>query len=116
MTGARADGQADDEVGLVVAWGEHEHRLMAIFLDPSADLEPVEAGEHEVEHDQVGFPAQRLFHPARAVAGGADLEPLAAQAGRDRIGDGSLVFDDQDASCHARHVTEMARGGGATST
>ena len=48
-----ADGQPDEDVGLVVACGEHQHRHRPDGLDAPAHLVPVEAGEHHVEDDQV---------------------------------------------------------------
>ncbi len=49
-----ADGQPDDEVGLGVAGGEHQHRHRAVALDLAAHLDAVEAGEHQVEDHEVG--------------------------------------------------------------
>ncbi len=49
----RADAQADEHVGLVVARGEHEDGDRALGLDAPAHLEPVDAGEHDVQHDEV---------------------------------------------------------------
>ena len=49
-----ADAEAHEQVGLVGAGGEHEHRHRPDGLDPAADLEAVEPGQHDVEHDEVG--------------------------------------------------------------
>ena len=54
-----ADAEADEHVGLVVAGGEHEDRDRALGLDAAADLEAVDAGQHDVEHDDVGVAAGR---------------------------------------------------------
>jgi hypothetical protein len=93
-----ADGQTDEEVGLVVAGGEHQDRDRALGLQATADLEPVEAGQHHVEHDRVGRRAPGRLDRARAVAGDLDREPLGPQPGGDRLGDRPLVLDDQNPS------------------
>ena len=64
-----ADGQADDEVGLVVAGGEHQHRDVAVLLDAAAHLQAVEAREHQVEEHQVGVQERRQVDAREAVAG-----------------------------------------------
>ena len=102
-----ADRQADDEVGLVVAGGEHQHRYVAVALDAPAHLQAVEAGEHQVEH----APGRGATSAARSTPEGpsratVDLEALAAQPGRHRVGDRRLVLDDQDASSHAGNPTD----------
>ena len=53
-----ADAEPHEDVGLVVAGGEHEHRDRADGLDAAAHLEPVEAGQHDVEDDEVGVRAR----------------------------------------------------------
>ena len=50
-----ADRQADDEVGLGVAGGEHQDGDGSLALDLAAHVEAVEPGEHEVEHHEVGL-------------------------------------------------------------
>ena len=50
-----ADGEPDDEIRLGVAGGEHQHGDRAVALDAPAHLEAVEAGEHEVEDDEIGL-------------------------------------------------------------
>ena len=68
-----ADAEADDEVGLGVAGGEHQHRDRPVALDRSAHLEAVEAGEHEVEDHEVGVELARQRLDARRAVGG-DLD------------------------------------------
>ena len=50
-----ADAEPDEQVVLGVAGGEHEDRHRPVGLDALAHLEAVEAGEHEVEDDEVGL-------------------------------------------------------------
>ena len=44
--------EPDDLVDVVVAGGEHEDRDVGRLPDPAAHVDPVDIGEHEVEHDQ----------------------------------------------------------------
>ena len=74
-------------------------------LDAPAHLEAVEAGQHDVEHDQVGPVGRRLRHRRRPVVGQVDREALGPQPGRDRLGDRPLVLDDQDPAL-AAHVRQ----------
>ena len=98
-----ADAEADQDVGLVVAGGEHQHRDRALGLDPSAHLVPVEPGQHHVEqhHRRVGLGRQR--HGRGAVEGlGHDValgtQPL-----------GHLVVDDPVVLDHQHPLTTHAR-------
>ena len=93
------DRQADDEVGLGIAGGEHQHGDRSVLLDLLADLEPVEAGEHEVEDDEVRVGPSAQLHPRWPVAGDLHREALTAQPGRDRVGDRSLVLHDHHRAC-----------------
>ena len=47
-----ADLEPDDLVDVVVARGEHEDRDVGALADPPADVDPVDIGERQVEHDQ----------------------------------------------------------------
>ena len=94
-----ADGEADDQVGLGVAGREHEDRYRALPLDALAHLEAVEAGEHEVEDDEVGLEPLARLHAAGTVAGDLDGEALAAEPGRDGFRDRCFVLDHEDRAC-----------------
>ena len=65
VVGARVE--ADDEVDLVGAGGEHEHRQVGhVEPHPAAHLEPVHAGQAEVEHQQVDAAAADALQRGRA--------------------------------------------------
>ena len=49
-----ADLEADDLVDVVVARRQHDDRHLRATRGRAADLEPVDVGQVEVEHDQVG--------------------------------------------------------------
>ena len=92
------DGEPGDLVLKRVTGGEEEHRdPEPVVAQAPGDLEAVEVGEHDVEHDQVGRPFLGRLEGAAAVGGLLDVEPLIAQRGRDRVDDRRFVVDDQDA-------------------
>ena len=61
------------------------------------DVEPVELGQPEVEHDQVGQEGVDLLQAGRAVTGHAHLVALQAQRALEHLGDLLVVLDDQHA-------------------
>jgi hypothetical protein len=86
--------QPDDEVHLVRASGQHEHRRgQPLVADRPGDVEPVHVRQAEVEHDEVGL--------AGAVDGslpGAlhlDVVALASERPRERLGDRGVVLRQQ---------------------
>ena len=48
-----AELEADDPVGLVAAGRQQDHRQVAARADPAHQLQPVGAGQHDVEHDEL---------------------------------------------------------------
>ncbi len=93
-----APRQARDPVGDAVARGEEHHRHHRPGgAQPVQDAEAVHAGQHQVEHHDVrvelGGPLQRVLAGVRR-----DRVPaLVAGDGRDEIGDGRVVVDDEEA-------------------
>ena len=84
-----------------VARGQHQNRSPdAVLAYPPADLEAVDPGEHEVEHDRVVL--RRLRHPDRVVAGAREIDRVAflGEAAMQEARHLQLVLDHQDA--HAR--------------
>ena len=77
-------------------------------LDPPAHLQPVEAGQHHVQDDEVrargGVPLDRT----RAVVRLLDGEPLGPQPVGDGVVDDALVLDDQHAP--RTHVASVGAG------
>lgn len=93
----RADAEADQHVGLVVAGGQHEDRDGTLGLDPAAHLQAVETGQHHVQDHQVGLPGLGGVDGRRTVRRGLDEEALGAQPRGDRLHDRGVVLDHQDA-------------------
>ena len=89
------------------AGGEDQDRHVGLGAQAPADLDPVEPGEAEVEHDEVGHEllggAQRLD----AVGRGAHLVALLAQGAPQDVGDRLVVLDDEHAArgCVARRAS-----------
>ena len=92
----RADTEADQQVGLVVARRQHQHGHRTVALNPSAHLVTVEAGQHHVEDDQVGAEPFAQRHAGRAVVCDLHAVALGLQAFGHRGRDRDLVLDHRD--------------------
>ena len=91
-----ADLEPDDLVDVLVASGQHQDRDVGVLADALADLDAVEVGQHQVEHDQ-----RRLLRGGereRLAAGRGRRDGVARvlQIERDERRDRALVLDDQD--------------------
>ena len=108
-----ADRQPDQQVGLLAARRQHQHRDRPVALDAAADLEPVQPGQHQVEHHQVRAHAVAQRDAGVAVVRHLDREALGAQPRGDRGGDHLLVLDhaDQRPGHAAQCVTARVRSG-----
>ena len=97
VVGARVEPH--DRVDLVGAGRQHEHRHpAALVAQAPAHLQPVHAGQAEVEHHQVaGRPGGRLQR-SRAVFADLDVVALATQRAGQRLGDRLVVLGKQNAS------------------
>jgi len=89
-----------DDVGELAARREHHDRDLRPPPHAAADLEPVDAGQHHVEEDQVETvlldPPESIF-PGR---GALDLDPGALQEQRSALTNRLVVFDQQHAGGH----------------
>lgn len=87
--------EADQAVGLLPARGQQDHRhpLPRPLVQLTQHLEPVEARQHHIEDDEVGFvevgEAQRL-RPVHRLVG---LEAGALEVTSDDLNDRRLVVD-----------------------
>src|ERR687885_790898 len=80
----------------------------AVELAAAADLDPGEAGEADVEDEDVVALRPRRLQGGLAVAEGVDLEAGGAQRVADGVDDRRLVVDDQDPVAHVAR-TRAAR-------
>ena len=92
-----ADLEAEDAVDLLVARRQEQDRHVGGLADLAADVEPVELGHADVEHDQIGpvggKAGERLLAVARLGHGHAGL----LQRDADDLADVAVVVDDENA-------------------
>ena len=99
VVGARLE-PGDDVVG-VVAGRDHDDRHVARLAQRAAQLEPVDARQHDVDqHDVGGLAAERL---ERVLAAGGLLDGPALVLERQlhRRADALVVLDGQDPGSHS---------------
>ncbi|EGE56510.1 hypothetical protein RHECNPAF_6420057 [Rhizobium etli CNPAF512] len=90
--------QPEDPVHLVRARRQHQDRdrLVPAGAEFAAQHQPVIAGHHHVEHDQVdGIGIQKTAHLA-PVRGNAGPQAILLQIAGDQLADFTIVVDDQD--------------------
>ena len=92
-----ADREADDLVDLLGAGGQHQDVGVRELADPPADLQAVDAGQHQVEDDQVRARVAGQREGGRAVAGRQDVVAVAFEVALDELDQVLLVVDDEDA-------------------
>ena len=80
---------------------------------PAHHLEPVEVGQHHVEHDRIGLELLGRPHGLEPSARGLDLPALIAQRHREQLGEVGLVVDDEDADGAAVDAGQPRGGAGA---
>jgi hypothetical protein len=106
-----AEAQAVDAVGLVAPGGEEDDRdarTRALPQQPH-DLEPVETGQHEVEHDEVWVPGRDAGEGGVPVAGDARVVVRALEVARHDLRDRRLIVDDEHPSARlAGHLLMIA--------
>ena len=77
-------------------------RVAGSALESAADLEAIDPGEHQVEHDEVGQTTARRRQGFFAATDAGDGEALLLEVVLDQSQDVALVVDDQDVLvCHA---------------
>jgi hypothetical protein len=83
-------------------------------LDPATHLQAVQAGEHEIENDEIRAKCLAERNPTDAVTRYLDVEALGTEASGDRVRNRRLVLDHCDAAAHAAQITARVSsfGGG----
>jgi hypothetical protein len=100
------DGEPGHGVlGRVAGGEEHDRDTLALGPQPPADVEPVQVGQHHVQHDEVG--PEGAGHGDRLVPGPGhgDREALVPERGPDQVGDVRLVVDDEHLRTLGQAVT-----------
>ena len=98
-----------DPIAGLVARAENDDPSCAVARQGAAELPPVDARHHQVEHDQVRLELVDDAEGDMTVWSGADIEPLMAQAERDEVGDALLVVDDEEAGLPTHCLEYMSR-------
>ena len=96
----RAELQPDEPVGLVDARGEHDDGDVGLAPQGPAHVQPIAAGQIEVEDDQVGSFAPRNGQGVAAVARGGHAEPAAFEVVARQLDYFRFVVYDQDQLVH----------------
>src|SRR5581483_7912180 len=108
----RAELQAGDPVVDCAARGEEQDTTGQMFgAQPFQDVEPVDAGQANVEDDEVEAAAARLVQCRFAVANYLGMVASLGERGGDLPGDRSFVFNNQDAhGCGGKCACSEAEG------
>ena len=109
VVGARLE-PGDDVVG-VVAGGDHHDRHVAVTAQRAAQLEAVDARQHDVDQHHVGQRAVEQVDRVLAAAGLVDGPALVLERQLHRRADALVVFDGQDAGSHGSHDASDRRPG-----
>jgi hypothetical protein len=99
--------EPDDDVDRVGPGGEHHDRHRRGGADRPAHLEPVEAGQHHVEHDRVRPLGAEAGEALVAGRGGEHLEAGGGEAAGRELTDRRVVLDEQDAGVHAVSISAV---------
>ena len=91
-----AEFEQDHTVDLVAACGDDDDGDLGALAQLPADVGAVDVRQTEVEEDEVAL----VRAEGRGPGGDeVDVESLALEAGAQRLGDGRIVFDDEEAHC-----------------
>src|SRR4051812_23615763 len=85
---------------------QHQDRHVAVAAQAPADLDSIEPGQAEIEHDEIGNEAGGDVESLGPVGGGADFVALVAERAAQDIGDVDVVLDDQDSPARLFHFGE----------
>ena len=80
--------------------GQHQDGQTASHAQAAADLEPVHAGQHPVQDDQVGVMIVGQIQSGATFGGDVDQVAFIGKAALEHFQDGRVIFDDQDAFIH----------------
>lgn len=93
----RSRFEADHDVRVVAPGGRHDDRHLVLGADPATHLQTAQAGQHEIEHDDVRSEGPQPGQPVLAGPHRGDVVSLAAQREQDALPDCAVVFDEQNA-------------------
>ena len=97
----RSQTQAGELVLVGGPGGEHDNRYLGFISQSAADLQAIDAGQHDVQHDKVGMALSCLSQSLNAVISGEDAVAIPMQVELDQLYCFYIVIDNQDSfSCH----------------
>jgi len=96
--------QAQDLVDLLGLGGQHDDRHAAARPQTPADLEAVDLGQHQVEHDEVDRALVEAVEGLLAVLGADHVIDLSPERKGQQLLDRLLVVDEEDPRCLLRHA------------
>ena len=103
-------------IGLLCARRHHDDRDVGARPELAADVEPVAAGQHQVEQHDVGADAQHGGHDLVAAADHVDLDAMAVQVLGGQPGEPLVVLDVHHADLGlGGHTESISPAGPATS-
>src|SRR5215212_8527412 len=105
----RTQPEPEDLVALLALGRQHDDRDAALGPQLSAHLQPVDLGQHEVEHHQIRRAIAGVLERRPAVGRDLDLVPLANQVALDDLGHDRLVVHDQYALPAHRSLRRRTR-------
>ena len=103
--GVEVEGLAEADLGAglfgggaVGGGGGHEQDAWWVGKGAAGtgDVPAVQAGEDEIEEDDVGMPGAHVVQGSKAVGGGADVKASVGEGGGEEVADAVLVVDDED--------------------
>ena len=95
----RAEVQAEDDVILLAFRREHHDRHFQVLLtDGAAKLKAVDAGQHDVQENQVRVRGQGEMQPRFSFGGGEHFITLGHKRIFETADESGFVLDDQDAA------------------
>ena len=105
----RTEVEAEQHVVLLGPGGQHQHREVGLAAQDPADVEAVDAGQHHVEHEQVGLQAADLLERRAAVVDDDDLVVLALEVEADELGLLRVVLGQHDLGTHGSYYRSGPR-------
>lgn len=87
--------QADDPVDLVPLGGKHDDRYRGEGTESPADLQPIDAREHQIQHHEIGRVGEGTVEGLLAIAQGLHLTALAFEIAAHDLGDVGIVIHDK---------------------
>ena len=95
-----ADLEPEEFVALARARGDDENGHLAVATQAARDLEPVEAGQAEVQHHERRLETREIRQRPSAVGRLVTLEAHGLEVLGNDVGDARVVLDDEDLLTH----------------